>query len=177
VCRRNGRNEEFSTADACQGYEAPPFASVRFQRAMLPSMSADEPIRGLLEPPEEEASESWFESTLEPWFDRCLKFLEFLTVAGLAVVVITIAIYETCWVLWGHLPSDRQTRMQDALTVLNGNWKIGLLLLVPLFYRTIRVFLERVEKFAGMEAPRKPVAISSPKPNPTLKVNSTGGKG
>ena len=135
----------------------------------LPSMS--EPSKGILEPPEEESSDSWFESSLEPFFDRCLKALEFLTVAGIAAVVITSAIYEVSWVFWGCLPADRQTRMQNALTMLNGNWKIGLLLLIPLFYRTVRAFLERVERFAGMEAPRTPSAIGSAKPNPSAQAN------
>jgi hypothetical protein len=39
----------------------------------------------------------------------------------------------------------------EFLTALSENWKGFLLLLIPLFYRTVRTFLERVEKFAGME--------------------------
>lgn len=117
-----------------------------------------EPIKGILELPEEESSEPWFESNVELLFDRCLKVLEFLTVAGIAIVVIISAIYETSWVLWGCLPPDRQTRMQNALAMLNGNWKIGLLLLIPLFYRTVRAFLQRVEEVAGIKAPRLPSA-------------------
>jgi hypothetical protein len=58
--------------------------------------------------------------------------------------------------LWG----GRQQRLADSLKMLNENWKVGLLILVPLFFRTIRAFLERVEKAFGMEAPRKPVATS-----------------
>ncbi|HXL23237.1 MAG TPA: hypothetical protein VOA78_12265 [Candidatus Dormibacteraeota bacterium] len=68
---------------------------------------------------------------MEPWLDRCLKVVEFATVAGLAGVVFTMAIYETYWVLWGGFSQDRQVRAQAALTMLNGNWKIGLLLLIP----------------------------------------------
>lgn len=131
-----------------------------------------EPIRGLLELPEAEPSESWFERYVELWIDRCLKVLEFLIVAGLAIVVFTGAIYETCWVLWGSLPSDRQTRMQNALTMLNGNWKIGLLLLIPLFYRTVRAFLLRAEEFAGIKAPREPVATRTGKLRPASQGNS-----
>src|SRR5467141_3562904 len=83
-----------------------------------------EPNKGLLGLLEEESSESWFEGNVEPWLDRCLKFLEFLTAAGLASVVFAMAFFEMCWVFWGRIPSERQTRMQDALTMLNGNWKV-----------------------------------------------------
>jgi hypothetical protein len=41
----------------------------------------------------------------------------------------------------------------ELLTALSENWKGLLLVLIPLFYRTARTFLERVQKFAGMEAP------------------------
>ena len=106
---------------------------------------------------EPQESESLFER-VELCLDRCLTILEFLTVAGLAIVVVTAAVYETCWVFWGCLQSDRQARMQTALDILNKNWKIGLLLLIPLFYRTVRAFLQRAEEFAGIKAPREPVA-------------------
>jgi len=112
---------------------------------------------------ETEPSESWFETSVEPVLDRCLRVLEFLTVSGIAFIVLTAAIYETGWVLWGFSPPDRQTRMQTALTVLNGNWKVGLLLLIPLFYRTVRAFLQRVEEFAGMRTSRAPVATRTGK--------------
>ncbi len=116
------------------------------------------PVKGLLELPEDESSESWFEKYVETYLDRLLRLLEFLTVAGLAIVIFAGAIYEMWWVLCGSLASDRQTRMQNALAMLNGNWKIGLLLLIPLFYRTVRAFLQRAEEFAGIKAPREPVA-------------------
>ena len=131
-----------------------------------------EPITGVSNIPEAESSESWFERYVELWFDRCLRTLEFVTVAGLAIAVLTLATYETYWVLWGHLLADRQTRMQNVVGMLNGNWKIGLLLLIPLFYRTVRAFLQRAEEFAGIKAPREPVATHTGKLKPPLKDNS-----
>jgi|SRR5882724_1978242 len=124
-------------------------------------------------PSEEESREPWFERSVEPWLDRCLKIVEFLTVAGLAGVVFTTAIYETYWVLWGFTPSDRQDRVQTVLGMLNGNWKIGLLLLIPLFYRTVRAFLQRAEEFAGIKAPRQPVASHIRKRKPASEHNSS----
>jgi CMP-N-acetylneuraminic acid synthetase len=88
-----------------------------------------------------------------------------------------MAIYETYCVLFGSPPSDRQMRMQNALTMLNGNWKIGLLLLIPLFYRTVRAFLQRAEEFAGIKAPREPVATRTGKLKPTLQDNSSSKEG
>jgi hypothetical protein len=71
------------------------------------------------EPPEPEA-ESWFEAYAEPYFDRCIRTFEFLTVAGLAIAIGAGAIYEVAWVLWGHDPQLRQSRMHSALDMLNG---------------------------------------------------------
>jgi hypothetical protein len=107
--------------------------------------------------------ESWFEKYVEPWLDRCLRALEFAIVAALAAVVFLAAIYEIHWIIGGGPPSERQTRIQSVLTTLNQNWKIGLLLLIPLFYRTVRAFLQRAEEFAGIKAPREPVAVRQAK--------------
>jgi len=136
-----------------------------------------EPARAPLGMAEEESPQVWFEDYVEVWFDRCLRTLEFLTVAGLAIVVTAGAIYEICWILWGHFPPDRQSRMRDALNMLNGNWKVGLLLLIPLFYRTVRAFLQRAEEFAGIKAPRQPVTTHTGRLKPSSQDNSpsTGG--
>ena len=67
----------------------------------------------------------------------------------------------------GHhsTPEERQTRFTDSVKLVDDNWKVGLLILVPLFFRTIRSFLERVEEAWGMKAPRIPeVAESAPNP-------------
>ncbi len=72
-----------------------------------------------------------------------------------------------CWVLKGPEYLSRQSRLQAILTMLSENWKIGLVLLIPLFYRTIRGFLERAEKFAGITAPHAPVAQGPSVQNPS----------
>ena len=74
----------------------------------------------------------------------------------------TSFVYEIGWVIFAG--ADRQLRLNDALKLLSNNWKAGVLLLVPLFYRTIRAFLERVEEVAGMKA-RQPQEQES-RPNP-----------
>ena len=45
----------------------------------------------------------------------------------------------------------RGTSEKPLLEALSANWKGLLLLLVPLFYRTVRGFMERVEEAWGMK--------------------------
>ena len=51
----------------------------------------------------------------------------------------------------GTANSTEKSPLVAILTTLSENWKGLLLLLIPLFYRTVRTFLEKVKKFAGME--------------------------
>jgi hypothetical protein len=108
--------------------------------------------------------ESWFDK-VEPWFDRILECLEVALVLVLALAILVATVYEVTWIARGY-QSDSQVRLAAALKALNENWKAELLLLVPLFYRTIRGFLERVEEFAGAKAPRRPKSTSPETPNP-----------
>ena len=70
--------------------------------------------------------------------------------------------------------------MAHALRALNENWKVSLLLLIPLFYRTVRTFLERVEKAWGIEAPRtqrpeiKMATQENPPPKPVPSDTEEG---
>lgn len=101
----------------------------------------------------------------EPWLDRILECLEVAMVLMLAAGILAAAAYELFWIFCGD-PSVRQARLAAVLKGLNENWKAGLLLLIPLFYRTIRGFLERVEEFGGAKAPRRPKSTLQEKPNP-----------
>lgn len=111
-----------------------------------------------------DASESWFDK-VEPWLDRVLECLEVAMVLVLAAGILVATGYEIIWIFNGD-PLTRQARLAAALRTLNENWKALLLLLIPLFYQTIRGFLERVEEFAGAKAPRTPKSTSPEKPNP-----------
>ena len=55
--------------------------------------------------------------------------------------------------------------MLALLTAVDENWKVVVLLAVPLFYRTVRRFLEQVEEFWGVKRPRR-VAQVEQAPNP-----------
>jgi hypothetical protein len=63
----------------------------------------------------------------------------------LVVLAIACVVFYTGWLAFSGASSIW------ILSVLSENWKALLLLLIPLFYRTIRTFLEEVQKFAGME--------------------------
>lgn len=109
-------------------------------------------------------SESKSYSSLELFFDWCLKISEALIVTIITAVVFLFVVREVLWVWHACNATIRQQRIEAALKMLNENWKVGLLILVPLFYRTIRTFLERVRKAFGMEV-QEPDDVEE-KPNP-----------
>ena len=84
--------------------------------------------------------------------DRLLRLGEVCIVLSITFVVLLMVVYGLFWLAWCN-QETRAVRLAGMAKVLNDNWKVALLLLIPLFYRTIRVFLERVEKAWGMEAP------------------------
>jgi hypothetical protein len=55
----------------------------------------------------------------------------------------------------------------DLMGVVNENWKAAIILLIPLFYRPIRTFLDRLEQGPfGMKAKSVPVIEKEEKANP-----------
>ena len=98
--------------------------------------------------------------------------IEVVTVVALTLSIYCAIGYEIYWVLLAPDADQRQARVVAAVKQANESWKAGLLLLIPLFYRTIRKFLERVEKFAGMTAPREPQAPPSVIPTPPEQEDS-----
>jgi hypothetical protein len=108
---------------------------------------------------------SWFKK-VEPWFDRFLNLAEVSIVLLIALIVLVTTSYQIIWIIAACDGPTRQIRLTNSMKMLNDNWKVGLLLIVPLFFRTIRAFLERVEEFWGMKAPRTPSAVTSGGTNP-----------
>lgn len=89
------------------------------------------------------------------WFVAVAERLLVLSLAGLIF-------YFGYLILFGKV---RQVN-EYALKEIAGNWKAALVvLLIPLFYRTVRMFLEKARKFAGIEA-GPPEEEESAKPNP-----------
>jgi hypothetical protein len=100
---------------------------------------------------------------LELYSDRTLKVCEVLLVLFLTVALLGFIAYQVVWIS----TQCPQERTKSTLIMLNENWKVGLLLLVPLFYRTVRMFLERVRKFLGMETrdPEQEITEANPEPH------------
>jgi hypothetical protein len=85
-------------------------------------------------------------------FERCLettlKLGEVLAVIILTAIVLMTAVGAMIWTAF--CPT---IRLPMILGNLNVNWKACLLLLVPLFYRTIQAVLQRIKKWPwGMES-------------------------
>lgn len=79
-----------------------------------------------------------------------LSILDWLVAVAerLVALIIGVTVFYASWSIF-HGTADPS--LKDSLKTFSDNWRVFLLLLIPLFYRTVRIFLERVRKFAGME--------------------------
>lgn len=102
----------------------------------------------------------------ETLFDRILKTVEIVVVLSVTGLLFFLIGREVHWIWIACDPATRQKRIEDALKMLHDDWKVGLLILVPLFYRTVRMFLERVRKAFGIELQQPDEGVVK-KPNPS----------
>lgn len=79
-----------------------------------------------------------------------LRFLDWGVMVMERLLVLGLAYLAFCF---GYhlLRGDFGHGQLDALKSISENWKAGLLLLLILFYGTVRKFLEEVHEFAGMK--------------------------
>lgn len=92
--------------------------------------------------------------------DWLVGVVERLLVLGLSFVVFYFGYHMV-----------RGNSIPDQLAVLKffaDNWKIGIIVLVVLFYGTVRVFLEQVQEVWGMKRPL-PLVTDKPEPMHTKK--------
>jgi hypothetical protein len=75
--------------------------------------------------------------------DWLVQVAERLIVLGLASAVLRYGYLLTV----GRVPSG------DWIASVAANWKAVVLILIPLFYRAVRTFLEQVEEAFGMKRP------------------------
>ena len=87
---------------------------------------------------------------LPDWLNWVLSVVEPLIVLG-----ITVSVSYGAWCLVRPDVNGRQARIIVAMKGINDNWKAALILLVLLFYRTIRIFLEQAEEAWGVKRPLK----------------------
>jgi hypothetical protein len=108
---------------------------------------------------------------LEERSDTFLTVAELSVVLALAVSLTILAILTLIWIVKTGSLQTQQDRLTTILKTLSDNWKAVLILLVPLFYRTIRKFIARIKKGPwGMEADSEEEAdkldIPLAEPNP-----------
>jgi len=89
---------------------------------------------------------------LPDWLNWLLSVCEPL----IALAIASFAFYAG-WIVLSPSHSDSQARLIQTLRALNDNWKAVLLLLVPLFYRTVRTFLEQAEEAFSIKR-KKPLS-------------------
>ena len=80
------------------------------------------------------------------WAESCFRYLEVCTVIGIVLLAASACVYEIVWIITGGSWLDAHARFRDALAQVDAHWKIGLALLIPLFYRTVRQFMEEMEE-------------------------------
>ena len=94
-----------------------------------------------------EERKPWW-AKLELGLETTLRLGELLAVIVLTAIVCVTAVGALIWMAF--CPT---IRLPLILGNLNLNWKACLLLLVPLFYRTIQAVLQRIKKWPwGMES-------------------------
>ena len=83
--------------------------------------------------------------------DRWLLRIEFGFICALALLIGFIFVVGGLWIIFGCLDSVKN-RLSHILVSMDIHWKVGLLLLTPLLYRPVKIFLFRVENAFGLQA-------------------------
>jgi hypothetical protein len=95
---------------------------------------------------------NWLVSVVEPLIVLAITFL---------------ASYSVYWLIFAPDQGSQQSRILALVSTINADWKAGLVLLLILFYRTVRMFLEQAEEAFGVKRRRKlKVEEASPQTNP-----------
>jgi len=86
---------------------------------------------------------------LPDWLDWLLSVVE----PAVVLAVTSVILYIVYWLVFGPEQDPRQARFRELIKGVSDNWKAGLVLLIILFYRTIRIFLEQAEEALGVKRP------------------------
>jgi hypothetical protein len=92
---------------------------------------------------------------LPEWLDWLLAVVEPLVVLGITVSIGYVLYWQIFSGESGH-PLQPHAYLATAMKQMSDNWKAGVILLVVLFYRTIRTFLEQADEALGVKR-RKPL--------------------
>ena len=90
--------------------------------------------------------------------DRVLSYVENVFAVLITLTLGFILCHEFYWLLagdggwWGDFNvAQRHKRLTILVTNLDEHWRAGLLLFVPLFYRTIRSLLSKLTRWGNVE--------------------------
>jgi hypothetical protein len=88
------------------------------------------------------------EAKSDTFAERCEGYLESLEVPFVFLILVLIFLFligELAWILWSMNGAVRQCRLLEVICMLDSHWKICLVILVPLFFRPVRIFLLKLE--------------------------------
>lgn len=97
------------------------------------------------------------------WLNWLLSVIE----PCIILVIAFVLAYAGYWLIFGSEGSGHQARLTQLMKLMNDDWKAALILLVLLFYRTIRTFLEQAEEAWGVKRKRPIIGEPEENPNPT----------
>ena len=92
-----------------------------------------------------------------PVSDRISSFIEVVTLVAITLAVYAGLMYTAYWIIWGGRFEDIHARFVITLAEIDERWKVGLVVLLVLFYRPVRNFLLLLEQAWGLKTgPRTP---------------------
>jgi fumarate reductase subunit D len=102
----------------------------------LPVGAGDQPqtLQNNLSQPQAKSQQQ--KATDENW----LWLFELIMVGGLLVFILSSFVILLLWIFFG-VGSEIYERFSETLKILNDNWKVCLLIFLPLFFRPLRKFL------------------------------------
>ena len=84
--------------------------------------------------------------TFHPGQDWWLSWIEFWIVLLIGLGIIFAILCLIVWAFSGCF-QDIHDKLLPTKTDINDHWRVGLAILIPLFFRPIRTFLEKMKKF------------------------------
>jgi len=105
----------------------------------------------------------------ESWQNVSIRFCETILVLTIALCLFSFVCFEFWWNFLACNSIPRPARMEMTLKMLHENWKAGLLVLIPLFYRPIRTFAEKLKKMGSLETrepEEEPEKTANPQQSP-----------
>ena len=93
--------------------------------------------------------------TYHPKQDVFLNGLEFCVVIFVGVSILGFVVVLIPWVFCGW-PDEIVQRLAKIIRGLNNNWKTCLIVLIPLFFRPMRMFIEKIKKIGDIDTRQLP---------------------